>query len=49
LALSLLVFAILLGVRFDGAASLPVKAVRGFFGLDEADQFALPLHPTGVK
>jgi hypothetical protein len=49
LAPSLFLCAILLGARFDGAAGLPVKAVRWFLGLDEADEFALPLHPTGSE
>jgi hypothetical protein len=47
LALSLLLSAVLLSARFDDASGLPVKAVRWFLGLDEADEFALPLHPTG--
>jgi hypothetical protein len=38
--------AVLAGARAD-SASLPVKAVRWFLGLDEADKFALPLQPTG--
>jgi hypothetical protein len=46
LALSLFLSAVLLGARFDGASGLGVRAVRWFLGLDEADEFALPLHPT---
>jgi hypothetical protein len=46
LILIFLLAAMLAGVRGD-AASLPVKAVRWFLGLDEADRFALPLQPTG--
>ncbi len=46
LALSLLLSAVLLSARFDGASAVPVKVVRWFLGLDEADEFALPLHPT---
>jgi hypothetical protein len=49
LALSLLLLAVLLGARSDSAPGLPVKAVRWFLGLDEADEFALPLHPTGSE
>jgi len=46
LVLILLLAAVLAGARAD-SASLPVKAVRWFLGLDEADKFALPLQPTG--
>jgi hypothetical protein len=46
LVLILLLAALLAGARGD-SASLPVKAVRWFLGLDEADKFALPLQPTG--
>jgi hypothetical protein len=45
LALSLLLSVMLLGAGFDGALALPVTAVRWFLGLDEADRFAIPIHP----
>ena len=46
LALTLLLSAMLLGAGFHDASVLPVKAVRWFLGLDEADEFAIPMHPT---
>ena len=45
LALSILLAAVLLSARFDDASGVPVKVMRWFLGLDEADEFALPLHP----
>ncbi len=41
----ILLSALLASRRPYDSASLPVKAVHWFLGLDEADKFALPLQP----
>ena len=44
---SILLLGALLAGTCGDSASVPVNAGRWFFGLDEADRFALPLQPTG--
>jgi hypothetical protein len=45
LVVILLLSALLASRRAPDSASLPVKAVHWFLGLDEADKFAVPLQP----
>jgi hypothetical protein len=43
LLLFLLLSALAIAGRSGRSASLPVRAIRWFLGLDEADEFAIPL------
>jgi hypothetical protein len=43
LLLFLLLSALAIADRSGRSASLPVRAIRWFLGLDEADEFAIPL------
>jgi len=46
LALSLLLSAVLLGALSQSVSGFPVKAVRWFLAVDEADIFAIPTETT---
>ncbi len=48
LVLAFLLTALVVGSRCKESSSLPVTAIRWFLGLDEADKFAIPLHPKGT-